>query len=246
MERDRDELIARLERAERVVEAARIVGAQYKITPHVIYGKKVRFLDLVGDDTSDDDKIIALIDALAQFDQPREVVMSNDDWVRQPLLEELTTLRREQAEDQAAIRALAATVCPDVAVRQFHEAFGVALVGSWTNDERRRLRRALIHEEFREYRDAEDADDPCATLDALVDMVYVIVGAALEYGFDFAGAFAAVHAANMAKLGPDGTPILRKDGKVLKPEGWKPADLTPYVVPAPSHAAAIARAKEQP
>jgi len=100
------------------------------------------------------------------------------------------------------------------------------------NEDRRRLRRALIREEFREYRDAEDADDPHATLDALVDMAYVIVGAALEYSWDFAGAFAAVHDANMAKLGPDGKPIVRDDGKILKPEGWKPADLTPFLTPA--------------
>lgn len=121
--------------------------------------------------------------------------------------------------------------------RQFHEAFGVALGGSWENTDRRRLRRALIREEFREHLDAEDADDPIAALDALVDMVYVIVGAALEYGFDFAGAFAAVHAANMAKLGPDGKPIMRADGKVLKPEGWKPADLTPFITSALQRAA---------
>ena len=117
---------------------------------------------------------------------------------------------------------------PEAAVRRFHEAFGVALGDSWTKPERRELRRKLIAEEFQEYSDAEDANDPVATLDALVDMVYVIVGASLEYGMDFSGAFAAVQAANMAKLGPGGRPIKREDGKILKPEGWAPADLTPF------------------
>lgn len=118
-------------------------------------------------------------------------------------------------------------------VQEFHEAFGIALGGSWRNEDRRRLRRALIREEFREYCDAENADDAHATLDALVDLTYVIIGAALEYGWDFAGAFAAVHAANMAKLGLDGEPIMRDDGKVLKPEGWAPADLAPFLGESP-------------
>lgn len=131
---------------------------------------------------------------------------------------------------QNAANDAAAEAHPATAVRRFHEAFGVSLdAGSWWSPPRRLLRQRLITEEFREWHAAEVADDPAATLDALVDLTYVIIGAALEYGRDFAGAFAAVHAANMAKLGPDGKPILRDDGKVLKPEGWKPADLTPFL-----------------
>ena len=118
---------------------------------------------------------------------------------------------------------------PEEAVRRFHEALDVPLGGSWPKAERRLLRMRLIDEEFQEYISAERADDAVGVLDALVDMVYVIVGAALEYGMDFPGAFAAVQAANMAKLGPDGKPIVRHDGKILKPEGWKAADLTPFL-----------------
>jgi hypothetical protein len=141
-----------------------------------------------------------------------------------------SALRARLAEQARALaQTREARIHPHDAVREFHEAFGVRLGGSWTDEDRRRLRRALICEEFKEYRDAEDADDAAATLDALVDLTYVIVGAALEYGWDFAGAFAAVHAANMAKLGPDGKPIMREDGKILKPEGWAPADLTPFL-----------------
>lgn len=118
------------------------------------------------------------------------------------------------------------------ALREFHEAFGVPVGKSWTKPERRALRRHLIEEEFDEYLLADgEESDPVATLDALVDLVYVAVGTAVEYGFDFAGAFAAVHAANMAKLGPDGKVLMRTDGKVLKPRGWQAADLTPFVVP---------------
>ena len=121
---------------------------------------------------------------------------------------------------------------PETAVRRFHDAFAVKLGGSWTDEDRRGLRMRLLEEEFIEYLAAEYANDAPGTLDALVDMTYVIIGAALEYGWDFAGAFAAVHAANMAKLGPDGRPITRADGKVMKPEGWRPADLTPFLAAA--------------
>lgn len=150
---------------------------------------------------------------------------SNDDWDR------LDTEDREPLLNWATeiMEVCAAREHPHDAVKGFDDAFGVTLGGSWNNIERRRLRIKLIYEEFQEYMDAEKADNPVETLDALVDMVYVIVGAALEYGMDFAGAFAAVQAANMAKLGPNGKPILRADGKILKPEGWHPADLTPFV-----------------
>ena len=88
-----------------------------------------------------------------------------------------TVLRQRIAQEQAREAQRFTHEHPEEAVR-FHDAFGQALGGSWTNDDRRVLRRALIREEFREYRDAEDADDAEATLDAL---------------------FAAVHAANMAR-----------------------------------------------
>lgn len=103
------------------------------------------------------------------------------------------------------------------------------------------LRTALILEEAHEFMAAcglqEDHDsiessyarvrpaDPGAMLDALVDLVYVVVGAASAMGVDLDRAFDAVHTANMAKLGPDGKPIRRADGKILKPEGWKPSNL---------------------
>lgn len=127
--------------------------------------------------------------------------------------------------DLAAMRM----ALPEPSVRRFHDAFGIHIGGSWEKPERRALRRRLITEEYNEYIEAEAADDGVATLDALVDIVYVVVGAAVEYGMDFSGAFTAVHAANMAKLGPDKKPIVRPDGKILKPDGWRPADLTPFL-----------------
>lgn len=119
-------------------------------------------------------------------------------------------------------------VDPELAIRDFHEKFEIEVGNSWIKPERRELRIKLIREEFEEYLEGEAENNPTKVLDALVDMVYVIIGAAIEYGFDFSAAFEAVHLNNMAKLGPDGRPIIREDGKVLKPEGWKPIDVTPY------------------
>lgn len=64
-----------------------------------------------------------------------------------------------------------------------------------------------------------------AAADAIVDMAYFLHGTALVSGTPFQACFDAVHAANMAKLGPNGQVIRRSDGKILKPEGWRPADV---------------------
>jgi len=53
----------------------------------------------------------------------------------------------------------------------------------------------------------------------------VTYGAASALGVDIEPFFAEVHRSNMAKLGDDGKPIRREDGKVLKPLTWTPPDL---------------------
>ncbi|WP_349238414.1 hypothetical protein [Nocardioides sp. InS609-2] len=58
--------------------------------------------------------------------------------------------------------------------------------------------------------------------DALADLNVVGKGSALTLGIPVDDAFRIVHRTNMAKLGPDGEPIRRDDGKVQKPEGWQP------------------------
>jgi predicted HAD superfamily Cof-like phosphohydrolase len=61
--------------------------------------------------------------------------------------------------------------------------------------------------------------------DALADIDYVVEGSRLAFGIDGLPVAAEVHRSNMAKLGPDGKPIVREDGKRLKPEGWTPPDI---------------------
>lgn len=62
-------------------------------------------------------------------------------------------------------------------------------------------------------------------IDAIADILYVTFGAAIAMGIDMDAFFEAVHKANMAKLGPDGRPIKRPDGKGTKPPGWTPPDI---------------------
>lgn len=66
-------------------------------------------------------------------------------------------------------------------------------------------------------------------LDAICDSIYVLIGLALKMGFDLDGAFAEVHRSNMSKLGPDGKPIKREDGKILKGPNFEAPDLEPYI-----------------
>lgn len=61
--------------------------------------------------------------------------------------------------------------------------------------------------------------------DALTDALYFVMGSFVELGLDPVPLFEIVQRANMAKLGPDGKPILREsDNKVMKPEGWMPPE----------------------
>jgi predicted HAD superfamily Cof-like phosphohydrolase len=87
------------------------------------------------------------------------------------------------------------------------------------------LRLDLIEEETNELAAALRLGDIVGVADALGDLLYVCYGACLVFGIDADAVFQEIHAANMRKLGPDGKPILREDGKVLKPEGWQPPDI---------------------
>lgn len=112
-------------------------------------------------------------------------------------------------------------------VVEFHEAFGVLISGIPTIPEEKvqRLRETLEKEEHRELIESNEKRDLCGIADAIVDLIYVLIGRAVSYGIDLRPIWDAVQAANMAKLGPDGKPIRRADGKVIKPDGWKPPDI---------------------
>ena len=66
-------------------------------------------------------------------------------------------------------------------------------------------------------------------LDALIDILVVTIGAIHSMGADAEGAWKEVMRSNFAKIGEDGKVRKREDGKVLKPVGWTPPDLKPFV-----------------
>jgi predicted HAD superfamily Cof-like phosphohydrolase len=88
----------------------------------------------------------------------------------------------------------------------------------------------LIDEEYSELQDALEANDRVEQLDALIDILVVTMGAIRAAGFDSEGAWNEVMRTNFAKIDPvTGKVRKREDGKVLKPEGWQPPDLKPFV-----------------
>ena len=88
------------------------------------------------------------------------------------------------------------------------------------------LRNELIEEELQELRVSSNiAFDLVEVADALTDLLYVVYGAGHAYGIDLDKCFDEVHRSNMSKLGLDGKPIYRDDGKVLKGPNFFQPDL---------------------
>ncbi len=122
-------------------------------------------------------------------------------------------------------------------VCEFHETYGLPVEDSpCISDEKTNLLRInLLAEELDELKEALAAGDAVETLDALIDLQYVLDGAFLSLGFHDVkeAAFAEVHASNMSKLGEDGKPIRREsDGKVMKGPNYFKPDMAKFVKPA--------------
>jgi predicted HAD superfamily Cof-like phosphohydrolase len=89
---------------------------------------------------------------------------------------------------------------------------------------------SLIDEEIRELYEAITAHDKVETLDALIDILVVTVGAIHSMGADAEGAWKEVMMTNFAKIDSEtGKVRKREDGKVLKPTGWSAPNLQPFL-----------------
>ncbi len=114
------------------------------------------------------------------------------------------------------------------AVQEFHESFGLGISHSPVarlSAEKLKLRFDLMDEENKEYLEAAENDDLVEVADALGDMLYILCGTILEHGMQYKieEVFNEIQRSNMSKLGSDGKPIYREDGKVLKgPSYFKP------------------------
>ena len=114
------------------------------------------------------------------------------------------------------------------AVKLFHETYGLGVstemkadLGNLKNE----LRFNLMKEENEEYLEAVENNDIGEIADALGDMLYILCGTILEHGLQhkIEEVFDEIQRSNMSKLGEDGKPIYREDGKVMKgPNYFKP------------------------
>ena len=114
------------------------------------------------------------------------------------------------------------------AVTQFHESFNIGFKTSpdaHLTKEKIQLRYNLMKEENEEYLEAANNKDIVEIADALGDMLYILCGTIIEHGLQhkIEEVFDEIQRSNMSKLGADGKPMYRKDGKVLKgPAYFKP------------------------
>lgn len=125
-------------------------------------------------------------------------------------------------------------------VREFHEAFEVPMLSTpgIPHQDRCDLRSSLLQEELEELKQAIANKDIVGVFDALTDIQYVLDGTYLEFGLaDLKQAgLLEVHRSNMSKLGENGKPILRSDGKVLKGSNYTPPDLASILLAEPQEA----------
>lgn len=119
-------------------------------------------------------------------------------------------------------------------VYEFHDAFGIE-----NNDQPEStlteadvlLRHRLMHEENEEYLEAAKNGDLVEIADALGDMMYILYGTICKHGLQdrIAEIFDEIHRSNMSKLGADGKPIYREDGKVMKGENYFRPNIAKYL-----------------
>jgi len=114
------------------------------------------------------------------------------------------------------------------AVELFHTSFGLGVSQTMKADlgaAKNQLRFNLMDEENKEYLEAATNNDLVEVADALGDMLYILCGTILEHGMQYKieEVFEEIQRSNMSKLGADGRPIYREDGKVLKgPNYFRP------------------------
>lgn len=116
------------------------------------------------------------------------------------------------------------------AVELFHRSFGLGISQApraSLGPDKNRLRFNLMDEENKEYFEAAQKNDLVEVADALGDMLYILCGTILEHGMQYKieEVFEEIQRSNMSKLGPNGKPIYREDGKVLKGPGYVKPDI---------------------
>tara|TARA_B100000945_G_C20137595_1_gene482409 strand:- start:23 stop:412 length:390 start_codon:yes stop_codon:yes gene_type:complete len=113
-------------------------------------------------------------------------------------------------------------------VKLFHKKFNINYLNepkANIPEEIKDLRFKLMEEENLEYLKATKENDIIEIADALGDMLYILCGTIISHGLQnkIEEIFQEIQSSNMSKLGENGKPIYREDGKVLKgPNYFKP------------------------
>lgn len=116
-------------------------------------------------------------------------------------------------------------------VETFLNAVGQSVPPFVANEsDQSRLYKKLIDEEYGEFIEAWDANDDVEKIDACFDMIWVIVGYMKSRGWDCDAIWDEGSQSNLAKIDPTSGKVIRRpeDGKILKPEGWRPPDFTKF------------------
>jgi len=108
---------------------------------------------------------------------------------------------------------------------EFRAAYNIPVTGT----SGRQIQKALIDEEWSEFHEAYHMEPSADQLKELADLVYVCYQFAASQDWDLDEAMRRVHASNMSKLGEDGKPIYRADGKVLKGPNYQPPELNTLI-----------------
>lgn len=114
-------------------------------------------------------------------------------------------------------------------VLDWHNKFGVDVGDKPTmiTGDRMHMRQNILQEEVDELNQAYFRGDIEKVADAICDILYVVIGTAIEFGLHdkLDELFAEVHRSNMSKLDENGNPVKREDGKILKSKLFSPPDL---------------------
>lgn len=112
-------------------------------------------------------------------------------------------------------------------VKQFNETYQVTVynVPTLPNEQEKSRIDSLIREEYLEVNGAMDEDDLLQIAKELTDVLYVTAQQMDALGLPVDALLREVQRSNMSKLGADGKPIFREDGKVLKGPNYSQADI---------------------
>lgn len=119
------------------------------------------------------------------------------------------------------------------AVKLFHEKFGQenGNVPRPLHQAGYELRYDLMAEENDEYLEACEKGSLVEIADALGDQLYILCGTILKHGMQhiIEDVFDEIQASNMSKLGKDGKPVFREDGKILKGEDYFKPNISKFI-----------------